>query len=101
MGVRCRRRIRPQETEAAVKDIQQSAGLVVDGVVGPLTWAALPNGAAMPRLQEGSTGEVSRVCSKCSPLAAPAFGIPCPAQLTAPSVQARKLQSKRSKRGAE
>ena len=44
------------KTEAAVKDIQQSAGLVVDGVVGPLTWAALPNGAAMPRLQEGSTG---------------------------------------------
>jgi len=46
------------KTEAAVKDIQQSAGLVADGVVGPLTWAALPNGAPMPRLQEGSTGEV-------------------------------------------
>ena len=46
------------KTEAAVKDIQQSAGLVVDGVVEPLTWAALPNGAPMPRLQEGSTGEV-------------------------------------------
>ena len=46
------------KTEAAVKDIQQSAGLVVEGVVGPLTWAALPNGAPMPRLQEGSTGEV-------------------------------------------
>ena len=47
------------KTEAAVKDIQQSAGLVVDGVVGPLTWAAHPNGAPMPRLQEGSpTAEV-------------------------------------------
>jgi peptidoglycan hydrolase-like protein with peptidoglycan-binding domain len=46
------------KTEAAVKDIQQSAGLTVDGVVGPQTWAALPNGAPMPRLQEGSTGQV-------------------------------------------
>lgn len=46
------------KTELAVKDIQQSAGLTVDGVVGPQTWAALPNGAPMPRLQEGSTGQV-------------------------------------------
>jgi peptidoglycan hydrolase-like protein with peptidoglycan-binding domain len=46
------------KTEAAVKEFQQGAGLVVDGVVGPLTWAALPNGAPMPRLQEGSTGQV-------------------------------------------
>ena len=34
------------------------AGLVVDGVVGPLTWAMLASGAPMPRLQEGSTGPV-------------------------------------------
>jgi peptidoglycan hydrolase-like protein with peptidoglycan-binding domain len=41
------------KTEAAVKEFQEGGGLVVDGVVGPLTWAALPNGAPMPRLQEG------------------------------------------------
>src|SRR6266849_5822885 len=35
-------------------------GLVVDGMVGPLTWAALPNGAPMPTLREGSTGAVVR-----------------------------------------
>jgi peptidoglycan hydrolase-like protein with peptidoglycan-binding domain len=44
-------------TEAAVKEFQQGS-LVADGVVGPLTWAALPSGAPMPRLQEGSSGEV-------------------------------------------
>jgi peptidoglycan hydrolase-like protein with peptidoglycan-binding domain len=45
-------------TETAVKQFQQGAGLVVDGVVGPQTWAALPNGAPMPTLREGSTGAV-------------------------------------------
>jgi peptidoglycan hydrolase-like protein with peptidoglycan-binding domain len=45
-------------TEAAVKEFQQGAGLVVDGTVGPQTWAALPNGAPMPTLQQGSTGAV-------------------------------------------
>jgi len=46
------------QLQAAVKDFQQGAGLTVDGVVGPLTWAALPDGAPMPTLQEGSTGDV-------------------------------------------
>ena len=46
------------KTEAAVKEFQGGAGLVVDGIVGPLTWAALPDGGPMPTLQGGSTGDV-------------------------------------------
>jgi peptidoglycan hydrolase-like protein with peptidoglycan-binding domain len=46
-------------TETDVKEFQQGPGLAVDGVVGPLTWAALPNGAPMPTLSEGSTGAAS------------------------------------------
>lgn len=47
-------------TEAAVREFQDGSGLVHDGIVGPLTWAALPNGAPMPVLREGSTGAVVR-----------------------------------------
>jgi hypothetical protein len=35
-----------------------NAGLTVDGIVGPATWSALPDGGPMPTLQEGSTGAV-------------------------------------------
>jgi peptidoglycan hydrolase-like protein with peptidoglycan-binding domain len=45
-------------TEAAIKDFQGGAGLVVDGIVGPATWHALPNGGPMPVPSEGSHGPV-------------------------------------------
>jgi peptidoglycan hydrolase-like protein with peptidoglycan-binding domain len=45
-------------TEQAVIEFQQGANLQVDGIVGPQTWGALPDGGPMPTLQEGSTGPV-------------------------------------------
>lgn len=47
-----------ERTEAAVRSAQRSAGLAVDAIVGPDTWAALPSGSSMPMLAEGSQGEV-------------------------------------------
>ena len=47
------------QTEQAVKDFQQSNGLVVDGVVGPITWGLIhPYREASPMLQAGSLGPV-------------------------------------------
>ncbi|MGH3620318.1 MAG: peptidoglycan-binding domain-containing protein [Sciscionella sp.] len=46
------------KTEAAVRSFQQGEGLTVDGIVGPRTWHALPDGGPMPVLKEGSTGDV-------------------------------------------
>ncbi|GAA1847750.1 peptidoglycan-binding domain-containing protein [Brevibacterium marinum] len=42
-------------TEAGVKDVQDGAGLEVDGIVGDDTWEVLPNGGPMPLLKVGST----------------------------------------------
>lgn len=43
--------------ENAVKTFQQSQGLTVDGIVGPMTWAALPSyREGSPELKHGATG---------------------------------------------
>jgi len=47
-------------TEAATKEFQAAEGLPVTGVVDEATWKALPNGDAMPRLRQGSQGDVVR-----------------------------------------
>ncbi|MDX6691317.1 MAG: hypothetical protein QOG15_2774 [Solirubrobacteraceae bacterium] len=44
------------KTTASVKDFQESAGIGVDGVVGPHTWHALPADPNTPQLKQGSTG---------------------------------------------
>jgi peptidoglycan hydrolase-like protein with peptidoglycan-binding domain len=46
------------QVESAVKSFQTGAGLTADGVVGPHTWAALPDGGPMPTLEKGSNGAV-------------------------------------------
>jgi peptidoglycan hydrolase-like protein with peptidoglycan-binding domain len=47
-------------TETATKDFQRAAGLTPDGIIGELTWKALPDGSPMPTLKDGSAGDVVR-----------------------------------------
>ena len=43
-------------TDQVVRDFQGSDGLVVDGIVGPATWSALPADPHTPLLANGSNG---------------------------------------------
>ncbi len=49
------------QVESTVKEFQKGAGLTADGVVGPQTWAALPDGGPMPTLGEGLQGRRGEV----------------------------------------
>jgi len=44
------------KTQDAVKSFQQGSNLTPDGVVGPLTWKALPADPNTPRLVRGASG---------------------------------------------
>jgi peptidoglycan hydrolase-like protein with peptidoglycan-binding domain len=44
------------KTQDAVKSFQQGNNLTADGIVGPLTWAALPADPQTPTLARGSNG---------------------------------------------
>jgi len=52
------------KTQDAVKSFQQGNSLTPDGVVGPMTWQALPADPNTPRLARGSTGPVVSALQK-------------------------------------
>lgn len=47
-------------TEQAVHSFQQAVGIGVDGIVGPQTWARLPEPPVLPVLRRGLTGDAVR-----------------------------------------
>jgi peptidoglycan hydrolase-like protein with peptidoglycan-binding domain len=53
-----------QKTQDAVKAFQEASNLTQDGVVGPLTWQALPADPNTQQVQRGSTGPVVSALQK-------------------------------------
>src|SRR5215510_16071361 len=52
------------KTQDAVKSFQQGNNLTADGVVGSITWKALPADPQTPRLARGSTGSAVSALQK-------------------------------------
>lgn len=52
------------KTQAAVKSFQEENSLTVDGIVGPMTWTALPADPNTPKLVRGSIGNVVAALQK-------------------------------------
>jgi peptidoglycan hydrolase-like protein with peptidoglycan-binding domain len=46
------------KTHAAVESFQEGVGVDADGIVGPMTWRALPADPDTPELSVGSSGDV-------------------------------------------
>lgn len=52
------------KTQAAVKSFQGTQNLVVDGIVGPITWNALPADPNTGKLRRGATGSAVTALQK-------------------------------------
>ncbi len=52
------------KTQASVKSFQEENSLTADGIVGPMTWTALPADPNTPKLVRGSTGNVVAALQK-------------------------------------
>jgi peptidoglycan hydrolase-like protein with peptidoglycan-binding domain len=88
------------QLEGTVKSFQSANGLTPDGRVGPLTWAALPDGRPMPVLQEGASGAVVKSLQQLLTNGAQGTWNVTPQELTAISARRQKPRSKHFRLGA-